>query len=152
MAYEHLNLPFRVIVPKTLAPEERGIWDQTLSVLGQASRENGIQIKSVRLHHHPANKKQSEHALGWADLDLGEIVLCGNDIDTALHEAAHVWSRNYHSPKWAKHLLTLYARYAGDKEQEYSATLAKDYPNAVKVVERNRRRREKRRANGSRAD
>jgi hypothetical protein len=129
---------FRVIRHKDMTEESMIPWLATLELMDKVVRERSIKLKSIRLHYHP-NGMRTDHAMGVADFDKKQIVLCASDFDTALHELAHIWTDDAHTTKWARALYRLYDWYIPEQAAELKKTTSREYRNArLKIKKENR--------------
>lgn len=96
----------------------RTSWDPTLNLMQNVIDRYHIPIKIVKLHYHKKPRKAwgEKHPFGHSIYAHGEIVLCSQDFDTALHELAHCWSMNPHTDKWARCYLQLIEKYLPPEE------------------------------------
>jgi hypothetical protein len=128
---KYRKLPFAVKFPARMTHRTISAWIKTLNVLAIAVKENDIEIKKVSLHHHTrtTSKWHSGHPMGSADTDGAHIDLCSDDIDTALHEIAHIWTKQGHSPLWAEKWMLLQDKYITDKciARKYYEDAVEDY-------------------------
>ena len=108
-----MEFSFELVVPKEMPPSEASAWQPTLRLLQDVIDRYRIPLKQVKLHYHKKARKVwgAKHPYGESYYSHGEITLCANDFDTALHELAHVWARARHTDKWARCYLSLIEKY-----------------------------------------
>jgi hypothetical protein len=127
---KYRNFPFVVKFPRRMPRQDLNAWLPTLKILARAARENDIEVRKVVLHHHTRSVYLgADHPMGAADTDEMLIELCAEDVDTALHEIAHVWTRAGHSPTWAEKWMFLQDKYIEDKSlaRKYYEVAVADY-------------------------
>lgn len=114
------DLPFELVVPIDMPKESLAAWKKPLQLIARARKEFNIKVKVVRIHHHEPERTRygHYHPMGYTYSDDAEMVLCAKDIDTALHEMAHIWTNENHTPKWAAKYIRLAQEYMNDKELE----------------------------------
>lgn len=99
---------FRTVYDPAAPKSERARWRPIISFIRRVCEEQSIPLKRVHVHYHPNEDDMAEdHPFGEAEYWNNVIYLCSDDTDTALHELAHVWTENWHTPKWASVYLSL---------------------------------------------
>lgn len=128
---KYRKLPFAVSFPERMTHRAITAWLKTIKIIGKAAKENNVKVHRVTLHHHTRTmcKWNFGHPMGSAETDAGDIDLCSDDLDTALHEIAHVWTKQGHSPLWAEKWMYLQDKYITDKRiaQKYYEDAVEDY-------------------------
>jgi hypothetical protein len=113
----YADLPFELVVPVTMPKSELPKWREAIEVIADSCKtfKSGVQL--VRLHHHEKERKTYgyHHPMGISISEEHEIILCAKDIDTAIHEAAHVKSNENHTPKWARIYVKMARHYMTDE-------------------------------------
>ncbi len=108
---------FRTVYDPAAPKSERSRWRPALSFIKRVCVEQGIPLKRVHLHYHPDEEDVPEdHPFGEAEYWNNVIYLCSDDVDTTLHELAHVWTQSWHTPKWASVYLSLCEAYMTREE------------------------------------
>ena len=112
------DLPFELVVPIDMPKSSLSPWKRSLQLIARAKIEFNIKVKTVRIHHHDPERTRygHYHPMGYTYSDDAEMVLCAKDIDTALHEMAHIWSNENHTQKWASKYIRLAQEYMNSKE------------------------------------
>jgi hypothetical protein len=95
--------PFQVRATLQTTDTESREYSTSIALLALVKVEHKIAIRRVVLD----SRKSLGRLHGESDLDAGTIRLVRPDLDTALHEAAHIWSGDGHTTKWANCYLTL---------------------------------------------
>jgi hypothetical protein len=109
-----------------------------LLILARAVTNEKILLRLVRLHYHQAEYCRDA---GFAEDWVHKITLCSADIDTALHELAHVATHSEHSKRWAKCLFRLHKKYMSPIQcQRWDLRVARDYPTAARYYKRRYKR------------
>jgi hypothetical protein len=126
------NLPFKLTYPKRAEPKHVKVFKKSIQAIADMSRRHRIKVAEVKLHVH--DFQQPYHALGYAVSEINEITLCGWDVETGLHELAHIWSGEAHTTGWAKRLLQLHQEYSPRKAKKWEKTLFKQYRSARTVI------------------
>ena len=125
--------PFEVRATLQTTDEDAKTYSTAIALLALVKVEHKVAIRRVVIDA----RKSLGRLHGETVVDDGAIRLVRPDLDTALHEAAHVWSLDGHTTKWAAKYLTLCELY--DVE-----------PTSVdKVINVVRTRRARRKAKGS---
>lgn len=126
------DLPFTLTYPKRAEPKHVKVFKKSLQAIADMSRRHRIRVAAVKLHVH--DFQQPYHALGYAVSETSEITLCGWDIETGLHELAHIWTGDAHTEFWAERLIQLYHEYAPRKAKKWEQSLGKSYRSARKFL------------------
>lgn len=137
---------FSIITPKTMSDRALKTWQPLLDQAAQISERESVPVRSVRIHHHPNNPMDCP--AGAAFEKTGEVIMCTvpSDLDTLLHEFAHLLERGGHTEGWAETCFLLYRKYLPKHEVEFAIWEAcRVYKNA-RVVFRRQRKERKRRA------
>lgn len=140
---------FSIIAPKTMSHAALKKWKPLLDNANRIADIESVPVKSVQIHYHPNNPMDCP--AGSAQEQTGEIMLCTvrNDLDTVLHEFAHLLAHGGHTELWAEVCILLYRKYLPKDEQEYAVWEAcRVYKNARVVY---RRLRKKRKLQGKKA-
>lgn len=95
--------PFEVRATLQTTDDDTKEYSTALALLALVKVEHKIAIRRVVID----SRKSLGRLHGESDLDAGAIRLVRPDLDTALHEAAHIWSLDGHTTKWAAKYLTL---------------------------------------------
>ena len=108
----------RIVYDPEAPSSEKQRWRPVTSLIRKVCAEQGIRLGRVHLHYHPdgAHTLPDSHPHGEAEYWGKTIFLCTADKDTALHEIAHVWTKSWHSPKWAEAYLYLCEQYMRHEE------------------------------------
>lgn len=126
------ELPFKLTYPKRAQPKHIKVFKKSLQAIGEMSRRHRVRIAAVKLHIH--DFQQPYHALGYAVSETAEITLCGWDVETGLHELAHIWTGDAHTTYWAERLIQLYHEYSPRKAKKWEQSLFKSYRSARKFI------------------
>ena len=109
------DLPFELVIPVRMPKSDLARWRKSLSVVAAIAESRKINLTVVRLHYHNPPKSRSSygdhHPMGEAETDFGEVTLCANDVDTAVHELAHIVTKEAHTRKWAATYIRLATEY-----------------------------------------
>ena len=108
----------RIVYDPEAPLSEKQRWRPVTSLIRKVCAEQGIRLGRVHLHYDPdgVDTLPDSHPHGEAEYWGKTIFLCTADADTALHEMAHVWTKSWHTPKWAEAYLYLCEQYMGRKE------------------------------------
>lgn len=98
-----LLAPFEVVGSLALSKEQEPEYDRSVALLAYVVSKYSIPVRRVILDP----RKTLAPLCGDADLDTREIRLIDRDPETALHEAAHIWSGEDHTYRWARAYLIL---------------------------------------------
>jgi hypothetical protein len=98
-----LLAPFEVVGSLALTPEQEPEYDKSVAALAYVVSKYQIPVRRVILDP----RATLAPLCGDADLDTREIRLIDRDAETALHEAAHIWSGDDHTYRWARKYLIL---------------------------------------------
>lgn len=137
---------FSIITPKTMSYRALKSWQPLLDKAATISEKESVPVRSVRIHHHPNNPMDCP--AGAAFEKTGEVIMCTvpSDLDTLLHEFAHLLAHGGHNEAWAESCFLLYRRYLPKHEVDFAIWEAcRAYKNA-RVVFRLQRKERKRRA------
>lgn len=128
-------MPFQIIAPLEMPKSSLSAWRQALNVLARISKDKGIKLVTVRLHYHDPERKRwgHYHPMGYTYSDEAEITLCAKDLDTAVHEMAHVWTNQNHTDKWAAKYMQLVREYIPEDEAVAAIKNAANNYRCVKV-------------------
>jgi hypothetical protein len=109
------DLPFELVIPVQMPKRDLTRWRKSLTVVAAIAESRKINLTVVRLHYHNPPKSRSSygdhHPMGEAETDFGEVTLCANDVDTAVHELAHIITKENHTKKWAETYIKLATEY-----------------------------------------
>ena len=116
------DLPFELVMPVDMPKASLSPWRRSLQLIARAKKDFNIKVKSVRVHHHDPERTRygHYHPMGYTYSDDAEMVLCAKDIDTALHEMAHIWTNENHTAKWAAKYIKLCQEYMNPQELDAS--------------------------------
>jgi hypothetical protein len=133
------DLPFELVAPIDMPKSSLSPWRRSLQLIARCKKEFNIKVKVVRIHHHEPERTRygHYHPMGYTYSDEAEMVLCAKDIDTALHEMAHIWANENHTPKWAAKYIRLAQEYMNPEELD--AAIRHSASNYRCVKERARR-------------
>jgi len=108
----------RIVYHPDAPASERQRWKAVVALIRKVCKEQEIGLGRVHLHYHPDGEDTlpDTHPHGEAEYWGKTIFLCTADKDTALHEIAHVWTKSWHSPKWAEAYLYLCEQYMHQEE------------------------------------
>ena len=112
----YTKLPFELVMPVTMPKSELAKWREAIEVTADTVSTFNCKVNLVRLHHHerPRRTYGYAHPMGVSISEEGEIVLCAKDVDTAIHEVAHIKANENHTPKWAKWYVKMACHYMTD--------------------------------------
>jgi|694.fasta_scaffold06731_22 hypothetical protein len=118
---------FTLVHPQDMPELVRASWEPTLNLVQDVIDRYHIKMRQVKLHYHKNPRKVwgKNHPYGHSIYSHREIVLCAQDFDTALHEVAHVWSKNPHTDKWARCYFHLIEKYLTPEEFKLKLKKAK---------------------------
>jgi hypothetical protein len=124
----YADLPFELVMPVTMPKSELAKWRDAIEVIADCCKTFNTKIQLVRIHHHEKERRTYgyQHPMGVSISEEGEIILCAKDVDTAIHEVAHVKANENHTPKWARWYVKMAQHYMTD------AMLRKSMKNACK--------------------
>ena len=132
------TLPFSVVCEKGMTKDYLKRYKAALLILARAVTNEKILLRLVRLHYHEGEYCRDA---GFAEDWEHKITLCSADIDTALHELAHVATHSEHSKRWAKYLFRLHKKYMSPIQcQRWDLRVARDYPTAARYYKRRYKR------------
>ena len=132
------SLPFKVVCKKGMTKDYLKRYKLALEVAARAVTNEKIFLRLVRLHYH---SDQLCADAGFAEDWKHEITLCAADVDTVLHELAHVATHSEHSKRWAKYLFRLHKKYMSVSEcRRWDLQVARSYPVAVRYYKRRYKR------------
>lgn len=129
--------PFEVVFHPDAPQIEVSAWEPTLRLMADVVNRYHIKLHRVKMHYHKKKRTHwgAKHPFGESEYWDGYITLCANDFDTALHELAHVWSKNRHTDKWARCYLMLLERYLPREDFFYRLNKAKkDYKPCARMA------------------
>jgi|688.fasta_scaffold1641789_1 hypothetical protein len=131
------NLPFELVIPIEMPKRAMSGWRDAIEVLADSMKTFDVKVTVVRLHYHvpPRQRFGEKHPMGETVSEDGEITLCSNDVDTVVHELAHVKSNENHTPKWARAYFK-FADYYMDEEYVRDAMkhASQFYPSVRKIA------------------
>ena len=128
------TLPFNVVCEKGMKKDYLKRYKPALLILARAVANEKILLRKVRLHYHAEGSCENA---GYAEDWEHKLTLCSADIDTALHELAHVATHSEHSKRWAKYLFRLHKKYMSPIQcQRWDLRVARDYPVAARYYKR----------------
>jgi hypothetical protein len=132
------SLPFKVVCEKGMTKDYLKRYKPTLLTMARVVTDNKIFLRLVRLHYHAdAPCKNAGYAEDW----IHKITLCSADLDTMLHELAHVATKSDHSKRWAKYLFRLHKKYMSPSQcRRLDLWTAREYPVAVRYYKRRYKR------------
>lgn len=132
------SLPFKVVCGKGMTKDYLKRYKPALLIMARAVTDHKIFLRQVSLHYHA---DQMCRDAGFAEDWVQKLTLCSADIDTALHELAHVATRSEHSKRWAKYLFRLHKQYMSPIQcRRWDLRVARDYPVAVRYYKRRYKR------------
>ena len=99
----YLLAPFEVVGSLALTKEQEPEYDRSVALLAYVVSKYQIPVRRVILDP----RASLAPLCGDADLDTREIRLVDRDPETALHEAAHIWTGDDHTYRWARRYLIL---------------------------------------------
>jgi hypothetical protein len=108
-------------------------WRKSLKIAAKAVSRHKIPTTEIRLHHHWISRNCD---MGVADDVKKSIELCDTHPETVLHELAHLWTQDYHTKGWARHLFILHREYLSKEEVAfYQRETVKRYKTAKELVD-----------------
>ena len=137
---------FSIMTPKGMSDRALKQWKPMLDQAHKIAETESVPIRLLRIHHHPTNPMAC--AAGAAYEKTNEIMMCTlpTDMDTLLHEFAHLLAHGGHTDAWAETCFFLYRKYLPKHEIDFSIWEAcRVYKNA-RVVFRRQRKEKKLRA------
>ncbi len=137
---------FSIMAPKGMSDRALKRWKPMLDQAQKIAETESVPLRLLRIHHHPNNPMDC--AAGAAYEKTNEIMMCTvpSDMDTLLHEFAHLLAHGGHTEAWAETCFFLYRRYLPKHEIDFAVWEAcRVYKNA-RVVFRRQRKEKKLRA------
>lgn len=130
---EMRSFPFTVKTSFWMTQLDYDKWHKSLKIAAKAVTRHKIPITEIRLHHHWIERNCD---MGVADDVKKSIELCDTHPETVLHELAHLWTQDYHTKSWARHLFMLHREYLSKEEVAfYQKETVKRYKTAKELVE-----------------
>jgi hypothetical protein len=92
-------------------------WRDAIEVIADSCKTFNSRVELVRIHYHDKDRRVYgfKHPMGVSISEEREIILCAKDVDTAIHEVAHIKSNENHTPKWARWYVKMARHYMADK-------------------------------------
>lgn len=111
------SLPFELVMPVNMPKSALAQWRDAIEVIADCCKTFNTKIELVRIHYHerPRRTYGYKHPMGVTISEEREIILCSHDIDTAIHEVAHVKANENHTAKWAKWYVKMARHYMTDE-------------------------------------
>lgn len=132
-ARELKSYPFKVKTSFWMTMRGYEKWRRSLRMASRIVNRHKIPVSFIELHHHWFNR---ECDMGVADDVKKSIELCDAHPETVLHELAHLWTQDYHTKSWARHLFMLHKEYLSKEEVAFfQKETVRRYKTARELVE-----------------
>lgn len=100
----------KLIIPDDKPLQSVEKWLPIFDYLVKVAKAEGIPVKEMRVHSHPAGTYACWDA--EADFDEMSVTFCGGqDRETVLHELAHLLVEDHHTRVWAQELFRMHRLY-----------------------------------------